>query len=125
MRMIEQEIITALQKGKDFCTPKVQDMYRKKEGHRDVITWSKEYGGLFSYKLWGHTIAAGDTFYNNLTIADCGYPTATTKSRINAVFAAFDIPMSCSVKNKKMVFYLNGKEVSGPDIKADDWTVNV
>ena len=111
MRMIEQEIITALQKGKDFSTPNVQDMYRKKEGRRDSLRWS-EYN-TFRYELWGHAIAEGDMVTNNLTVSDCGYATATTVSRLNAVFAAFDIPMVCSVRKKQTVWFLNGHELTG------------
>ena len=109
MRMIEQEIIQAIRDRKNFSTPKVQDMYRKKEGRRDVLRWSDI--GNFSLELWGHEIVHGDPEVNTLIISDCGYPTATTKSRLNAVFAALDIPMSCSVRSKKMVYFLNGKEL--------------
>lgn len=133
MRMIEQEIIQAIRDKKDFSTPKVQDMYRKKEGRRDVLKWSDF--GNFSLKLWGHEIVHGDPEVNMLIISDCGYPTATTKSRINAVFAAFDIPMSCSVRNKKIVYYLNGKEIiedsipveqhGGRNIQAGKWLVEI
>ena len=109
MRMIEQEIIQAIRDRKSFSTSYTQDIYGKKEGHRDVLQWS-EYD-TFLYLLWGHEIAAGDLVEKTLEISDCGYPTATTKSRLNAIFAALDIPMSCSVRNKKMVYFLNGKEL--------------
>lgn len=109
MRLIEQEIISALKNEQDFQTSVVQDMYRKKEGRRDVLQWS-EYD-TFLYLLWGHEIAAGDLVEKTLEISDCGYPTATTKSRLNAVFAALDIPMACTVRKKKMVYFLNGKEL--------------
>lgn len=111
MRMIEQEIISALKNESDFQTSVTEDMYRKKEGRRDVLVWNEEYPGIFSLKLWGHQIAKGDTISRTLEVSDCGYPTATTKSRLNAVFAALDIPMSCSIRNKKMVYFLNGKEL--------------
>ena len=133
MRMIEQEIIQAIRDRKNFSTPKVQDMYRKKEGRRDVLRWSDI--GNFSLELWGHEIVHGDPEVNTLIISDCGYPTATTKSRLNAVFAAFDIPMSCSVRNKKTVYYLNGKEIiednipveqhGGRNIQAGNWLVEI
>ena len=95
MRMIEQEIISALKNESDFQTSVTEDMYRKKEGRRDVLVWNEEYPGIFSLKLWGHQIAKGDTISRTLEISDCGYPTATTKSRLNAEFAALDIPISC------------------------------
>ena len=109
MRMIEQEIIQAIRDKKDFSTPKVQDMHREKEGRRDVLRWSDM--DNFVYELWGHTIAKGDSVMKILLVSDCGYPTATTKSRLNAIFAGLDIPMSCSIRNEKTVFYLDGQEI--------------
>ena len=109
MRMIEQEIIQAIRDKKDFSTPVVQDMYRKKEGRRDVLRWSDM--DSFAYELWGHTIAKGDSVMKILLVSDCGYPTATTKSRLNAIFAGLDIPMSCSIRNDTTVFYLDGQEI--------------
>jgi hypothetical protein len=48
-------------------------------------------------------------------VSNCGYATATTKSRLNAIFAALDIPMSCTVRKKEMVYYYNGHEL--PDVE--------
>jgi hypothetical protein len=101
-------------------------MYRKKEGRRDSLRWS-EYG-TFRYELWGHAIAEGDMVTNNLTVSDCGYPTATTKSRLNAIFAALDIPVTCSVHRKIMQWYVNGVISSGlgkQTLKAGEWTIKI
>ena len=125
MRMIEQEIILALKNEQDFSTSVTQDMYRKKEGRRDVLEWHDEYPGIFSLRLWGHQIAKGDTISRTLEISDCGYPTATTKSRLNAVFAALDIPMSCSVRNKKMVYFYKGKEISEKEVETSDYVISI
>lgn len=125
MRMIEQEIISALKNEKDFQTSVVQDTYRKKEGRRDVLVWNEEYPGIFSLKLWGHQIAKGDTISRTLEISDCGYPTATTKSRLNAVFAALDIPMACTVRKKKMVYFYRGKEISGKEVETSDYVISI
>lgn len=125
MRMIEQEIISALKNESDFQTSVTEDMYRKKEGRRDVLEWHDEYPGIFSLKLWGHQIAKGDTISRTLEISDCGYPTATTKSRLNAVFAALDIPMSCSVRNKKMVYFYKGKEISKKEVETSDYVISI
>ena len=125
MRMIEQEIISALRQEKDFSTSVTEDMYRKKEGRRDVIEWHDEYPGIFTYRLWGHQIAKGDTISRTLEISDCGYPTATTKSRLNAVFAALDISMSCSVRNKKMVYFYKGKEISEKEVETSDYVISI
>lgn len=125
MRMIEQEIIAALKNESDFQTSVVQDMYRKKEGRRDVLVWNEEYPGIFSLKLWGHQIAKGDTISRTLEISDCGYPTATTKSRLNAVFAALDIPMACTVRKKKMVYFYRGKEISDKEVETSDYVISI
>lgn len=125
MRTIEQEIIQAIRTGSEFKTGITEDIYRKKEGRRDVIVWSENFSGIFTYKLWGHAIAHGDNMVHTLSVSDCGYATATTKSRLNAVFAALDIPMACSVRKGKMVYYLNGKETQEKEIKAGEWTVTV
>lgn len=109
MKMIEQEIVQAIRDKKNFSTPKVQDMYREKKGRRDVLRWSDM--NNFMYELWGHTIAKGDSVMKILLVSDCGYPTATTTSRLNAIFAGLDIPMSCSIRNNSTVFYLNGQEI--------------
>lgn len=126
MRMIEQEIVQAIRDKKDFSTPKVQDMHREKEGRRDVLRWS-EYD-TFLYLLWGHEIVTGDLVEKTLEISDCGYPTATTKSRLNAVFAALDIPVTCSVHRKIMQWYVNGMLSSGlgkQTLKAGEWTIEI
>lgn len=125
MRMIEQEIISALKNEQDFSTPVTQDMYRKKEGKRDVLVWNEEYPGIFSLKLWGHQIAKGDTISRTLEISDCGYATATTKSRLNAVFAALDIPMACSVRKGKMVYFYRGKEISEKEVETSDYVISI
>lgn len=125
MRMIEQEIISALKNEQDFSTPVTQDMYRKKEGRRDVLVWNEEYPSIFSLKLWGHQIAKGDTISRTLEISDCGYPTATTKSRLNAVFAALDIPMACTVRKKKMVYFYRGKEISEKEVETSDYVISI
>jgi len=125
MRMIEQEIISALKNESDFQTSITQDMYRKKEGRRDVLVWNEEYPGIFSLKLWGHQIAKGDTVSRTLEISDCGYPTSTTKSRLNAVFAALDIPMACSVRKKKMVYFYRGKEITEKEVETSDYVISI
>ena len=126
MWMIEQEIISAIRQRKDFSTGITQDYYRRKEGRRDVLKWSDM--GNFCLKLWGHPIAKVDPVSKELTVSDCGYATATTKSRLNAVFAALDIPVSCTVHRKIMQWYVNGvlSSTLGKQIlKAGEWTVTV
>ena len=123
MRMIEQEIISAIRQEKEFSTSRTQDYYCRKEGNRDVLKWSDL--GTFVYKLWGHEIAKGDKALRTLVVSDCGYPTSTTKSRLNAVFAALDIPMSCTVRKKTMVYFYKGQEMSKKFIETSDWAVTI
>ena len=125
MRMIEQEIIQAIQKEKDFQTSVTEDIHRKKEGRRDVLVWNEDYPGIFSLKLWGHQIAKGDTISRTLEVSDCGYPTATTKSRLNAVFAALDIPMACTIRKKKMVYFYRGKEITDKEVETSDYVISI
>lgn len=129
MRVIEQEIVQAIRDKKNFSTSVMQYMHSDKTGRRDVLKWSAM--GNFIYSLWGHTIAKGDPVMKVLFVSDCGYPTSTTKSRLNAVFAGLDIPMSCSVRNKKTVFYLNGQEVKvdthyqNMSVLCGEWQVSI
>ena len=128
MRVIETEIINALRQRQNFETsPIVNNYYGNnpdgRKQRRDSLRWT-EYD-TFRYELWGHAIAEGDTVTNNLTVSDCGYATATTVSRLNAVFAALDIPVSCAVKNKKTVYFLHGNPVNENVILTGDWKVKV
>lgn len=128
MRVIETEVIKALRQHQNFETlPIVNNYYGNnpngQKQKRDRLQWS-EYD-TFRYELWGHAIADGDIVTNNLTISDCGYPTATTASRLNAVFAALDIPMSCAIKHKKMVYFLHGNPVNENVILTGNWKVKV
>lgn len=124
MRVIEHEIIQALRNRKDFSTSITEDI-RKKKGRRDVIEWHKDFPGVFVYNLWGHQIVKGDTYAKVIEVSDCGYATSTTKSRLNAVFAAFDIPVTCSIRNKTMVYFYCGKETIASTIGTGEWTVRI
>ena len=128
MRVIETEIINALRNQSNFSTtPIVNNYYGKNPNghkhHRDKLAWNDDYPGIFSYLLWGHEIAKGDTIQKEIRISDCGYATATTKSRLNALFAGLDIPMACSVRNGSTVFFLYGKETHDREISAGLWKV--
>lgn len=128
MRVIETEIVNALRQHQNFETsPIVNNYYGNnpdgRKQRRDSIRWT-EYD-TFLYDLWGHTIAKGDPVTNSLTVTDCGYATSTTVSRLNAIFAALDIPISCAVKKKKTVYFLNGNPVYENVILTGDWKVKV
>lgn len=119
MRMIEQEIIQAIRDRKDLKAGHSPEM----SGYRDVITFNPK---GFRYHLWDNCIAGSSEGTKTLMVSDCGYATATTRSRLNAIFAAMDIPVTCSVRKKKMVYYLNGIVCPGLGnmrIETGEWTI--
>lgn len=114
MRKIEQDIIQALKAEKNF----------KSGQGRDGIAWCKR---EFSVVLWGNCIAMGNAETKTISVSSCGYSTQTTASRLNAVFAAFDIPISAVIRNFNLMFVRNGKEVLNKETKteAGGWNVTV
>ena len=114
MRKIEQDIITALRAGKDF----------KSGQGRDRVEWD---GREFCVVLWGNYIAKGNAETETIRVSSCGYSTQTTTSRLNAVFAAFNIPISAVIRNYELKFVKNGKEVlnKGTRTEAGGWYVTV
>jgi len=109
MRQIEQDIVNFVRVGISFHSGTSSSYCPENTGYRDDLQFDEE---KFSYRLWGNEIAKGDKSTKVITVSDCGYPTATTVSRLNAIFAGLDIPMSCMVRKKKMVYFLNGKEIT-------------
>lgn len=114
MRVIQQDIITALRAEKNF----------KSGQGRDRVEWN---GKDFCVVLWGNVIARGNTEAREITVSSCGYSTQTTTSRLNAVFAAFGIPISAVIRNYDLKFIRDGKgEIrSGTKTKAGGWNVTV
>ena len=124
MRQIEQDIVNAIRFGVSFVSGTSSSYMPNTIGYRDNLTFEKN---TFSYKLWGNEIAKGDTAAREITVSDCGYPTATTTSRLNALFAGLDIPMAVSVRKKKIVYSIHGQEVQPGTMHyyAGDWKVTV
>lgn len=114
MRVIQQDIITALRAGKDF---------RAGQG-RDRVEWN---GSEFRVALWGNNVARGNVEMETIRVSSCGYSTQTTTSRLNAVFAAFDIPISAVIRNYDLKFIRDGKEIlsKGTKTEAGGWIVTV
>ena len=114
MRVIEQDIITALRAEKNF----------KSGQGRDRVEWD---GREFCVVLWGNYIARGNAETKTIRVSSCGYSTPTTTSRLNAVFAAFNIPVSAVIRNYELKFILRGKEVlsKGTGTEAGGWNVTV
>lgn len=124
MRQVEQDIVQAARNGAELHVGTSSSYKPDATGYRDDLTFDKN---TFSYKLWGNEIAKGNTDSKEITVSDCGYPTATTTSRLNAIFAGLDIPMAVSIRKRKIVYTIHGKEVQ-PGIMhyyAGDWNVTV
>ena len=124
MRQIEQDIVQAVRNGAELHVGTSSSYVPTSDCYRDSLHFEKN---IFSYKLWGNEIAKGDTDIKEITVSDCGYPTATTTSRLNAIFAGLDIPMAVSVRKKKTVYTIHGKEVQPGMLHyyAGDWKVTV
>ena len=121
MKQIEQDIVNAARFGVSFHSGMSSSYCPEYTGYRDNLSFE---GDRFSYKLWGNEIAKGDKSKKEITVSDCGYATATTVSRLNAMFAGLDIPMVVSRKKGSVLFYLNGSEVKAEStMKAGEWTV--
>jgi hypothetical protein len=114
MKVIQQDIITALRARKNF----------KAGQGRDRVEWD---GSEFCVILWDHIIAKGNTEKAAIQVSSCGYSTQTTTSRLNAVFAAFGIPISAVIRNYNLMFIRDGKGVlhEGTKTEAGGWTVTV
>ena len=114
MRLIQQDIITALRARKDF----------KAGQGRDRVEWN---GSEFRVALWGNNVARGNVEKATIQVSSCGYSTQTTTSRLNAVFAAFGIPISAVIRNYELKFIRDGKGIlnKGTKTEAGGWTVTV
>ena len=103
MRQIQQDVIQALRDRRNF---------RAGNG-RDRIEWK---GKNFKVYLWDNLIAEGNVKARDIRVSDCGYATATTTSRLNAVFAGLDIPMAVCIRNKQVRFSVEGQPLIGGPI---------
>ena len=124
MRQIEQDIVQAVRNGAELHAGTSSSYVPTSDCYRDSLHFEKN---TFSYKLWGNEIAKGNINTKEITVSDCGYPTATTASRLNAIFAGLDIPMAVSIRKRKIIFTIHGQEVQQgmPHYQAGDWTVTV
>lgn len=122
MKQIEQDIVNAVRFGVSFVSGTSSNYVPDATGYRDNLTFEKN---TFSYKLWGNEIAKGNTVTKEITVSDCGYPTATTTSRLNALFAGLDIPMSASVRKNTVMYSLNGNPINIKNLEAGSWKVTI
>lgn len=114
MRVIQQDIIAALRARKDF----------KAGQGRDRVEWD---GSEFCVVLWGNYIAKGNAETETIRVSSCGYSTPTTTSRLNAVFAAFNIPISAVIRKHELIFLRDGGEIlnKGTKTEAGGWIVTI
>lgn len=107
MHSIEQDIINAVRNRKNLLTGKASSSSYARlhhlTGYRDSLKWDRG-SGCFMYHLWGNLIFHR-TGLHSITVSDCGYATPTTTSRLNAIFAALDIPITASVRKGSTVFF--------------------
>ena len=124
MRQIEQDIVNAVRNGAELHVKTSSSYVPTSDCYRDTLHFEKN---NFSYRLWGNEIAKGNTDTKEITVSDCGYPTATTTSRLNAIFAGLDIPMAVSIRKRKIVYTLHGQEVQPGMLHyyAGDWNVTI
>ena len=112
MKQIQQDVVQALRDKRNF---------RAGNG-RDRVEWK---GSHFKVYLWDNLIAEGNTKSRDIRVNDCGYATVTTTSRLNAVFAGLDLPVSVRVKDRHTMFYIHGNNVAGGPCPyvANKWSV--
>lgn len=124
MRQVEQDIVQAARFGVSFHSGTSSSYKPDATGYRDDLAFNKN---IFSYKLWGNEIAKGNTDTKEIRVSDCGYPTATTTSRLNAIFAGLDIPMAVSIRKRKIIYTIHGQEVQPGMLHyyAGDWNVTI
>lgn len=124
MRRIEHDIIQAVRNKTELHIGTSSSYVSSSDFYRDTLHFNKD---TFSYRLWGNEIATGDVSAQKITVSDCGYPTATTVSRLNALFAGLDIPMAASVKKGKVIYKIHGVLVTPGMLSyiANDWYVTI
>jgi hypothetical protein len=127
MKTIEQDIIKAVRERKNLRTGNANSsayaLAVHLTGYRDCLEWDRD-KKCFRYKLWGHLIFQR-TGLRTVTVSDCGYATPTTVSRINALFAALDIPVTASVRKENTVWFLHGEYIPGGTYDINGWHITL
>ena len=128
MRVIQQDIIKAIREKRNFKSGYIKARnsvyYDYPEGRRDQVIWHND---SFEVLLWDNRIAQAGMDSKQLVVSSCGYSTPTTTSRLNAVFAAFDIPVSAVIRGYNLMFIRDGGEIlnKGTKTEAGGWIVTV
>ena len=132
MKQIQQDIAQAIRERRRFTSGNAKGSgYARRDGltgNRDYLGWDViNNSGEFRYELWGNVIARGNAQDKSIQVSTCGYNTPTTVSRLNAIFAGFEIPMAVIVRKDKAIFSKDGKEIDGipygAHLIAGDWDV--
>lgn len=104
MRKVSQEAVWAFYAGRGF-----------RSGNTAVEVWHTESGDMVTLFLHGNAIARlGGVRHDRLEVSLAGWPTATTRERLNA----FD---GVRVSQKAGAQYLNGKEWDGSWVFVDSF----
>lgn len=112
MRKIEIEIINTIRDQRDAVALREASRITKTLANTRIVTGLREDGAVVTtIYLHDNMIAQGDAFSWGFKM--CGWPTLTTKSRINAIANAFG---RAGVSTK------NGKHYSGnKEVNVYDW----
>lgn len=135
MRTAEQDIVNAVRDGRNFrgghCNGRDYNG-QFLSGYRDDLSWN---GSDFTYLLWNNKIAFGNAGDKTITVNDCGYPTATTVSRLNAIFAGLDIPITARIEDKTTRYTIADEDginevIPGntgitAEVSTNGWTVTI
>ena len=112
MRKVEKQIIDCIRDQRDAVALREASRLTKTISNTRIVTGLREDGKVITtVYLHDNMIAQGDAFEWGFKM--CGWPTPTTKSRINALASAFG---HTGVYTKKGKHYSGDKEVN-----ASDW----
>jgi hypothetical protein len=108
MRKIEQEMVAAIKQRRNW------------KSSNTAVEVTKD-GAIF-VKLHGHIIAEASPYLGGtVKLADCGYQTATTKSRLNAVIKSL-IGLNCGIFQKEYEwFFRRGDEIKRWSEVKGEW----
>jgi len=101
MRKITQDAVRAFREHRNFK-------------RRNTTVEVSESGLFAELKLHGNTIASSGVF-EGLMITSAGWPTATTKERLNGLDGVH-------IHQKNYIWYLNGREWTGEWVEVENFT---
>lgn len=101
MRKVTSDAVSAFMSGRKFS-----------RGNTTVRIIPQDGGGsLVLMNLHGNTIARHETWNGRTYISNCGWPTVTTKERLNGL-------PNVHIRQKNFQWYLNGKAWDGELIEV-------